>query len=156
MPIACSGVQAVPKTLHSQGLITPFSTSPHWQAFGIGDADARAPRSAARRRSRRRPRASLQRALGDEAEAAPLEVRPQLEHLGHHLERRRVALVGDDAPVLVLDLAAALGELAQDHLDRLEDVERLEAGDDQRLAVVGGDELERARADDGRRRGRGR
>ena len=34
VPIACSGVQAVPKTLHSQGLITPFSTSPHWHAFG--------------------------------------------------------------------------------------------------------------------------
>ena len=44
-----------------------------------------------------------------------------------HLERAQVALVGDDALVLVLDLAAALGELAQDHVDRLQDVERLEA-----------------------------
>ena len=34
VPIACSGVQAVPNTLHSQGLITPLSTSPHWHAFG--------------------------------------------------------------------------------------------------------------------------
>ena len=41
VPIGRSGVHAVPKTLHSHGLITPFSTSPHWQAFGIGDADAR-------------------------------------------------------------------------------------------------------------------
>ena len=34
VPIGWSGVQAVPKTLHSHGLITPFSTSPHWHAFG--------------------------------------------------------------------------------------------------------------------------
>ena len=34
VPIGRSGVQAVPKTLHSQGLMTPFSTSPHWHAFG--------------------------------------------------------------------------------------------------------------------------
>ena len=54
---------------------------------------------------------------------------------------------GHDPRVLVLHLAAAGGELAQDHLDRLEDVERLEAGDHHRLAVVGGDELERPRAD---------
>ena len=92
----------------------------------------------------------LQPALRDEAEPAPLEVRPQLEHLGHHLERALVALVGHHARVLVLDLAAALGELGEDHPDRLEDVERLEARDHDRLAVVGRDELERARADDGR------
>ena len=34
VPIGVSGVQAVPKTLHSQGLMTPFRTSPHWQALG--------------------------------------------------------------------------------------------------------------------------
>ncbi len=34
VPIGRSGVHAVPKTLHSHGLITPLSTSPHWQAFG--------------------------------------------------------------------------------------------------------------------------
>ena len=34
VPIGVSGVHAVPKTLHSQGLSTPLSTSPHWQAFG--------------------------------------------------------------------------------------------------------------------------
>src|SRR5262249_32812254 len=33
-PIGVSGVQAVPKTLHSQGFFTPFKISPHWQAFG--------------------------------------------------------------------------------------------------------------------------
>ena len=34
VPIACSGVHAVPNTLHSHGLMTPLSTSPHWHAFG--------------------------------------------------------------------------------------------------------------------------
>jgi hypothetical protein len=33
-PRGWSGVQAVPKTLHSWGLSTPFKTSPHWHAFG--------------------------------------------------------------------------------------------------------------------------
>ena len=76
-------------------------------------------------------------------------MRAQLEHLGQHLERAQVALVGDDALVLVLHLAPALGELAEDHRDRLQDVQWLEAGDHDRLAVVGGDELERPRPDDG-------
>ena len=34
VPMGVSGVHAVPNTLHSQGLMTPFSTSPHWHAFG--------------------------------------------------------------------------------------------------------------------------
>ena len=34
VPIGVSGVHAVPNTLHSHGLSTPLSTSPHWQAFG--------------------------------------------------------------------------------------------------------------------------
>ncbi len=149
VPIGRSGVQAVPKTLHSHGLITPFRTSPHWHAFGSAtrtpgtlEAQLGVEVGVGLR--------ELQAAVGDEAEAAPLEVRTQLEHLGQHLERAQVALVGHDALVLVLDLAPALGELAQDHRDRLQDVQRLEARDHDRLAVVGGDELERPRADDRR------
>ena len=34
VPIGVSGVHAVPNTLHSHGLSTPLSTSPHWHAFG--------------------------------------------------------------------------------------------------------------------------
>ena len=34
VPIGRSGVQAEPNTLHSNGLMTPLSTSPHWQALG--------------------------------------------------------------------------------------------------------------------------
>ena len=81
-------------------------------------------------------------------EPAPLEVRAQLEHLGHHLERAQVALLGDDPGVLVLDLAAAGAQLAQDHQDRLQDVERLEPRDHDRAAIVGWDEAKRPRADD--------
>ena len=155
VPIGRSGVQAVPNTLHSHGLITPLSTSPHWHALGSA---TRTPGTLKRTLGVEVGVGlrQLQPAVGDEAEPAPLEVRAQLEHLGHHLQRAQVALVGHDALVLVLDLAAAVGELAQDHRDRLQDVQRLKAGDHHRLAVVGRDELERPRADDGGRRGRGR
>ena len=34
VPIGRSGVHAVPKTLHSHGLMTPLRTSPHWHALG--------------------------------------------------------------------------------------------------------------------------
>jgi hypothetical protein len=63
---------------------------------------------------------------------------------------------GTTRGVLVLDLAAALAQLAQDHVDRLQQVERLEARDDDGLGVLGGDELERPRTDHRRRRGPGR
>ena len=135
VPIGVSGVQAVPNTLHSHGLITPFSTSPHWHAFG----------SATRTSGHVVAQlgveggelgAQLERALRDEAEASPLEVRAELEHLGQDLERPRVALVADHPRVLVLDLAAALADLGEQHGDRLEDVERLEAGGHERLAVL--------------------
>ena len=57
--------------------------------------------------------------------------------------RRSGGRRGDEASV---DVA----QLAQDHLDRLQEVDRLEARDDHGPAVVGGDELERAGADDRR------
>ena len=108
VPIGVSGVHAVPNTLHSHGLITPFSTSPHWHAFGSatrtpghGVAELGVPRGELV--------AELEGALGDEAQAPPLEVRSELEHLGQEPQRPGVALVAHDAGVLVLDLAAALG-----------------------------------------------
>ena len=39
---------------------------------------------------------------------------------------RRLPSHGNHPPVLVLDLAAPVGELREDHVDRLQDVERLE------------------------------
>ena len=77
-------------------------------------------------------------------------MRAQLEHLGQHLQRPRVALVAHDPGVLVLDLAAALADLGQQHGDGLEDVERLEPGGHQRLAVLLGHEPVGPVADDGR------
>src|SRR5690242_9409939 len=88
----------------------------------------------------------LERALRDEAEPTPLEVRPQLKDLGQRFERPQVSLPRHDACVLVLNLAATLRKLAQDHQNRLQQVERLKARNHDRPAVVGGDELKRPRA----------
>ena len=87
VPIGVSGVHAVPNTLHSQGLSTPLSTSPHWHAFGSA---TRTPgtRRAARRRTRAYSSPHPQRRLRDEAQPAPLEVRPQLHDLVDHLSAR--------------------------------------------------------------------
>ena len=65
-------------------------------------------------------------------------------------ERRKVALRADDAPVRVLDLGPALAQLAQEQHDRSEDVGRLEAGDDDRPAVLGRDLHRRVLAARGR------
>ena len=77
-------------------------------------------------------------------------MRAQLEHLGQHGQRPRVALLADDPRVLVLDLAAALADLGEQHGDGLEDVERLEAGRHQGQAVLGRDEAVGPLADDRR------
>src|SRR6185437_13186486 len=55
--------------------------------------------------------AKLERGVRDEAEAAPLEVRPQLHGLADRLERDDVAVPRDDAGVLVLDAGLATGQL---------------------------------------------
>ena len=135
VPIGRSGVHAVPNTLHSHGLIAPISTSPHWHAFG---SSTRSPGQLEPRLGV--PRGELgpqpERAPLDPAEPAPLERVAQLHRLLERRERARVAVAAHDARVLVLDLAAALAQLAQEHHDRLEDVERLERRDDDRLAVA--------------------
>ena len=77
----------------------------------------------------RRPRPLLR----DLADAAP-RARHHLEHLGDQRLRGPVALLADHARVLVLDLGAALLELLHAQVDALQDVERLEAGDDDRHA----------------------
>jgi hypothetical protein len=89
----------------------------------------------------------LERRLGDKAQAPPLEVGPELEDLGHALEGLQVPLPEHDPAVLVLDLAAALVELAHEHQDGLQEVQRLEPGHHARLAVVFGHELVGAAAD---------
>ena len=149
VPIGVSGVQAVPKTLHSQGLMTPLSTSPHWHAFGSA---TRTPGTAYR--SSASHGANSGRSLSALWEMNP---RPRHSKWGRSsntsastCEGARVALVADDPGVLVLDLAATLADLGEQHGDGLEDVERLEAGGHERLAVLLGHEPVRVVADDGR------
>ena len=74
----------------------------------------------------------------------------QLEHLGQHGQGALVAAFSDHPRVLVLDLAATLPDLGEQHGDGVEDVERLEPRRDQRQAVFGGHEAVGALADDGR------
>src|SRR5215216_2195864 len=66
----------------------------------------------------------LQGGLGYEAHPPPLEVRAELEDFCHALEGCKIAFPGYDPAVLVLDLAASLFELAHQHKDGLQKVER--------------------------------
>ena len=91
VPIGRSGVQAVPKTLHSHGRSTPRNTSPHWQA---GGSATRAPGSSKPLRLgvelRPAPAQHAQRAVLDEAKPAPFEAVAELHRL---VDRREGALV---------------------------------------------------------------
>ncbi len=148
VPSGRSGVHAVPKTPHSQGLIWPVSTSPQRHALG----------SSMRARRKRvetlgipggESRPDAERAAGQRAEPAPLEVRPQLHRLLDRGECPGVALGPDHPRVLVLDLAAALGALAQQHGHCLQQVDRLECRHNDRSPVLLGDEAIGVRADHG-------
>ena len=92
--------------------------------------------------------ADLERAVGDGAEAAPFEAVAEFEHFLDQGLGLGVAAARDGAAELVLDLAAAFVELADQHQDRLHDVERLEAGDGDGAAVVAGEPLVGGGADD--------
>src|SRR5450756_213107 len=88
--------------------------------------------------------------IRDVAEAAPFEVAPQLEDARYRLLGSEIAVAGDRSDILVLHLGAALVELPHQHQNRLKDIDRLEAGDRDRLAVLLGEELIRLAADDDR------
>ena len=133
-PSGCSGVQRVPKAGHSGGFCSPQSTRPLMHSLGRSSL----------RHDRAEARLGVEVAIGvgeaeaalrDLADAAPAAVH-DLEDLAHDRLRRRVAVAADRAGVLVLDLGAALLELADAEVDAFEDVERLEAGDDDRHAEV--------------------
>ena len=115
--------------------MTPFRTSPHWQDFGIGDAERRHPESALgieARVDRTEPDAGVV----DRAEPSPFEKLAQLEHAADRGKRRCVARVGNDTVILILYLAPVFGDLLEKHPDRLEHVERLEASDHDGTAIV--------------------
>jgi hypothetical protein len=61
-------------------------------------------------------------------EPRPFEKLAQLEHLIHGGEGRHVAALGHDPRVLIFDFAPALGDLLEDHPERLQQIERFEAG----------------------------
>src|SRR6202041_3701217 len=87
------------------------------------------------------PRVGLPEAdpgMVDRTEPAPFEELAQLVDLCDGVECRRITAFGDDTGILVLDLGAALGELAQHPPDRLQYVERLEPRDDPLLPVMAG------------------
>src|ERR1044072_4379741 len=133
-PIGVSGVQAVPKTLHSHGFFTPFKISPHWQAFGS---------------------ATLKPATGNFSSASKaayfsfnfmplcaIEPKPRhkkksarFENFGQHLERLAIAVTLDGAPVLIFDLGPAFDDLFDDHINGLQNIERFETGHDQRFFI---------------------
>ena len=73
----------------------------------------------------------------------------QLEHFAEHLERRRVAAIAHHSLVLVLHLGPTLRQLAQQHGDTLENVDRFEPCGHERQAVLTRHELVRAGADHG-------
>ena len=85
--------------------------------------------------------------MGDEAKPAPLEERPQFHRLRHRLERFDVTLRSNHARVLVFYLGTALGYLLHDHIDGLDDVERLEACNHDGLVVVARNKVVGAHAD---------
>ena len=88
------------------------STSPHWHAFG---SSTRSPGSSKRASASQSANSGRSRSAlrVDPAEPAPLEGVAQLHRLVERRERARVAVAAHDPRVLVLDLAAALAELAQ-------------------------------------------
>ncbi len=142
-PIGVSGVQTVPNNRHSRGAFMPRRIAPHSQA-GL---------SLARRLDEPEPPLcveirpgvlQLQRAVRQEAQAAPLETVAQLKHLRDFGLCARIAVARDGADIFVLDFRAALVDLAHQHQDRLRDVERLEAGDHDRLAIVAREHSHRA------------
>ena len=87
--------------------------------------------------------------LGDEAEASPLESRAQFESLFHDAQRGTISFPGYDARVLIFDSGFLRAKLAQNHHHRLQNIERFETRDCDRLMRVCGNPFVRAASDDG-------
>ena len=149
VPIGVSGVHAGAEHLALPGLDHTLEDLAALARLGVGHPDPGYREAAARHPTAANSGPQFQGALGDEAQPAPFEMRSQLEYLGHHLQGTRVPLVANATRCTGSPPAAPLADLGQQHGDRRQDVERLEPGCDQGLAVLGGDEPVRAVADDG-------
>ena len=127
-PSGLRGVHSLPKAAHSCGLISPWSTSPLRQivdsSVWMSPTWKRCSASNARYFSRQPPTARR-----DHPDAAPGAV-DDLEDVLEHLDRDRVAVRRDRPGIGVLHLGPAFLELVDRAPDALEDVERLEPGDD--------------------------
>ena len=146
-PIGVSGVQTVPNSLHSRGSFAPRRIAPHSQA-GLSSAgrldEAEAPLGVVSRRTRAAARARSPAASRGRAIRTTRAVSNTAATSACAL---RLPYARHGPNVLVLDLGAALVDLPHQHQDRLGDVERLEAGDHDRLAIVAGERLVGLRAD---------
>lgn len=90
-----------------------------------------------------------QGAVGQGAQTAPLERLAPGEHLSHQRLGLEIALVRDGAGEGGLHPVLALDDLAQQHPQRLQQVQRLEARDHDGLAVLAGHGLVGGAADHG-------
>gem|GEM_PF-6775250 len=91
---------------------------------------------------------NLERGLRDKPETAPFEEWAQLEYLRDRSERGLIAVPWYDAMILILDLGFARTQLAHDHQNRFENIERLEARDHHGFTVDARNELVRTAAAD--------
>ena len=72
----------------------------------------------------------------DRTETAPFKELSQLKDFADCIQSYRVAAIGNHSVVLVLDLGAAFGDLFEHHPNAVQDIQRLEARDYQRLLVM--------------------
>src|ERR1700731_5329187 len=93
--------------------------------------------------------ADLERRLRNETQAAPLKIWPQLEYFRHRPKRRMIAFPWNHALVLIFDLSFAAVELAQNHQDGLQHVQRLKTRYHHRLPLVEGNPFIGPAANDG-------
>src|SRR2546425_932538 len=79
--------------------------------------------------------------MRDEAETTPLEERSQFHGASHRLKGFDIPLRTHNSRVLVLDLRSTLADLLHNHIDRLDNIERLEASNYHGLVVFAGNEV---------------
>src|ERR1700691_5438021 len=77
-----------------------------------------------------------QSGLRNEAEASPLKIGPQFENVGHGPERSAISLPRHYALVLIFDPGLIRLQLAQNHDDRLQNIQRLKTGNSDRFVFV--------------------
>jgi hypothetical protein len=131
-PSGCSGVHFTPKAGHSCGLIG-LAKPGRSGTRRIPRRDD-APRRIFSRRRTRRIHRPTQAALRNFTDAAPFAGN-DFENFLDQILRRLVAFAAHGAAVLVFHFGAAGFKLLHRHQHALQNVQRLEAGDDNRHAV---------------------